>query len=319
VQFPDVPVTSVQTHPDQDLPPWAFPLLLALLMLAWLTLRSLPETAGSKAATNPGWMNQVAAGTADLTPLGRNAFGFEELRNKVDGSVLIRIPAGPFTMGSEDEEAFQNESPSRQLFLDDFLIGKTPVTNEQFGSFCQATGSTPSRETLDWAARSGPRAPVVHLTWHEANNYCRWAGLRLPTESEWEKAARGPQARRYPWGDTLALDRAWHEANSQGRPREVGVLDRGASPFGCLDMAGNVWEWCLGWAEPTPDGTETVVSGRKPWRVARGGAWTNGTWSLRTSLRLPVDPDLPHSSLGFRVALTPPGEASSAPLAGGPR
>ncbi len=311
---PDAPVRSFETHPDRDLPNWAFPLLLAFVALVWLTLRALPEPTGATAS--PDGTDEVIAGTADLVPLGRNSSGYEELRNRVDGSVLIRIPAGPFVMGAEEEEAFQNEAPLRQVHLDQYLIGKTPVTNEQFERFCQSVQSMPSRKSLDWAARSGPRAPAVHLTWQEAYNYCRWAGLRLPTETEWEKAARGPQARRYPWGDTLDPDRAWHEGNSQGRPREVGVLKQGASPFGCLDMAGNVWEWCLGWEESPPDASGQEGPGRKPRRVARGGAWDSGLWSLRTSLRLPVDPRVPHASLGFRVALTPPGQASGSPPPG---
>ncbi len=301
---PDAPVRSLQADTDRDLPNWAFPLLLAFVTLVWLTLSPLPEPTTSK--PRPEGSPEVAAGTADLVSLGRNAFGYEELRNQVDGSILIRVPAGPFAMGSDEEEAFPNEAPLRQVDLEQYLIGKTPVTNEQFDRFCQATRSTPSGKSRDWAARSGPRAPAVHLTWQEAHAYCRWAGLRLPTEAEWEKAARGPQARRYPWGDTLDPARAWHEGNSQGRPREVGLLDQGASPFGCLDMAGNVWEWCLGWEERAADENTEEGRGSRARRVARGGSWNNGPWSLRTSLRLPVDPELPHASLGFRVALTPP-------------
>lgn len=305
------------TDPDRDFPRWAFPLLLGLLLLAWAFLRGLPEPAG--AGAGPEMAGGFVAGRPDLIPLGRNAQGYEELRNRVDGSVLIRVPAGPFTMGSEDEEAFPNEAPSRQVFLDEYLIGKTPVTNEQFERFCQANGWPMPAMSREWGLRSGPGAPVVHLTWQEAEAYCRWAGLRLPSEPEWEKAARGPEPRRYPWGDDLEPDLAWHEANSQGRPREVGALESGASPFGCLDMAGNVWEWCLGWEERVPGAGGEEEPGTRPWRMARGGSWNNGTWSLRTSLRLPADPQLPHSSLGFRVALTPPDQDSGALPRGGPR
>ncbi|MGI5842599.1 MAG: formylglycine-generating enzyme family protein [Candidatus Xenobium sp.] len=296
---------SLEADTDRDhLPNWAFTLLLVFVTLVWLTLCALPEPTGSQARMEGD--PEVAAGKADLISLGRNSFGYEELRNQVDGSILIRIPAGPFAMGSEEEEAFPNETPLRQVYLEEFLIGKTPITNEQFNRFCQATRSMPSGKSQDWATRSGPRAPVVHLTWHEAHAYCRWAGLRLPTEPEWEKSARGPQGRRYPWGDTLIPDRAWHEGNSQGRPREVGLLDQGASPFGCLDMAGNVWEWCLGWEERAADESVEEGPASRPRRMARGGSWKNEPWSLRTSLRLPVEPELSHPSLGFRVALTPP-------------
>lgn len=265
--------------------------------------RSQSEARKSEASSDPIASVPVFP-PPGLWRAGRNAQGFEEFQNQ-DGSILILVPEGPFTMGSEDSGAFETEAPLHRLTLPSYLIGKTPITNEQFSLF---VSETEYRVQGIWS-KSGKgwskEAPAVGVTWQDAQAYCRWAGLSLPTEAEWEKAARGEDARAYPWGQVPVPEAAWHDGNSQGRPHEVGQLPQGASPYGCLDMAGNVWEWCSSLHRPYPyredDGREAPES--HDFRVLRGGSYAHPTKDLRCALRARSAPNTALECFGFRPVL----------------
>lgn len=241
-----------------------------------------------------------------LEPVGQDA-----VRNSRDGSILVRVPAGPFLMGSNDAEAYDDEKPLHQVVLEEFWIGRHAVTNEQFQRFVSQTGYQAGPRWRDSAAEWGSRAPVVHVSWKDAQAYCTWAGLRLPTEAEWEKAARGTSGRKFPWGDRWEPDRAWFLENSDGRVHPVDTRPQGASPYGCLNMAGNIWEWTRSVYRPLPydphDGREDPESSGP--RTSRGGAWYTYSRSLRCSRRCPEIPTVRGNSFGFRVAASPAREA----------
>jgi formylglycine-generating enzyme required for sulfatase activity len=216
---------------------------------------------------------------------------------------MVEIPAGPFLMGSTDadELAFDDEQPQHELRLETYWIGQTEVTNAQFRPFVEGDGYTNPdywteagwswREAENitqpafWedADRNGDQQPVVGINWYEAVAYARWLSAqtgheyRLPTEAEWEKAARGTDGRIWPWGDD------WEAANCNcdrtiGRTTPVGQYPEGASPYGALDMAGNVFEWtATEWGKDYPyiqeDGWIAAYLAREGVRVLRGGSW----------------------------------------------
>ena len=218
-----------------------------------------------------------------------------------DGTEMVLVPAGEFWMGSDE---YDDEKPRHRLHLDAYYIDRYETTNALYGRFLQATGrAAPSY----WNSSqfSGESQPVVGVTWHDADAYCRWAGKRLPTEAEWEKAARGTDGRKYPWGDQWDSSRE----NSQGklgRSVAVGSYPTGASPYGVHDMAGNVWEWVADWydanyykrsPERNPMGPESGSS-----RGLRGGSWRNDPFFLRTADRFNRTPDDRNYNVGFRCA-----------------
>src|SRR5262249_50320248 len=151
------------------------------------------------------------------------------------GAVLIYIPADDFTMGDAD----QQDNPLRTIFLEGYWIYRVPVTVAQYLRFCQETErAVPMMPPWGWKDHH----PIVNIRWHDASAYCDWAGMALPTEAQWEKAARGTDGRKYPWGNDWEVG-----PNRCARARvstsPVGSYLKGASPYGVLDMAGNVWEW----------------------------------------------------------------------------
>ncbi len=228
--------------------------------------------------------------------------GVQQVHDK-DGSVLIQIPAGTFTMGSEEADAEESEKPVRTLNLPEFWIGRTEVTNSQFERFVSETGHDAGSVWKAEAGKWGPKAPVLGVSWEDAQAYCRWAGLRLPTEAEWEKAARGTEGNKYPWGPEWDLKKAWVLDSTGGKVREVGSLPAGASPFGCLDMAGSANEWCQDWYDRYPGSDHQDEAFGTRYRVSRGGCWyNNGPEETRTSARQPFLPDERLSGSGFRVA-----------------
>ena len=222
-----------------------------------------------------------------------------------DGSRLVWIEPGRFLMGNDDVrgEEQQDEPPVHEVRLTRrYAIGEREVTWGQFRRFCAATGRAPPEPAFPVTDDH----PVHHVTWHDARAYCAWAGLRLPTEAEWERAAAGPTRRRYPWGDEPAPGRAnWlglddgHETTAP-----AGALAGDRSPDGCLDMSGNVREWVADRHGPYPAGPVDDPSGPVggDLRVARGGAWSNEPGFGRTTNRKRLDPGFSHPAVGFRVA-----------------
>lgn len=233
---------------------------------------------------------------------------------------LVTIPAGEFLRGSIEHS---DEKPVQTLRLAEFQIGKTPVTVGMYQEFVRANPAYKS----SWAQRPGqmPLAPaggvwngrwfgceshpMVNVSWDDALAFARWAGMALPTEAQWEKAARGTDGRRFPWGS------GWSEGNAHTSKRSLGDVEgtapvgsspRGASPYGVLDMVGNVWEWCADWYHPDayksapssdPTGPSTGTE-----RVLRGGSWRNFLPAdFRCTNRERSQPEVKNILVGFRL------------------
>ncbi|MGB8645745.1 MAG: bifunctional serine/threonine-protein kinase/formylglycine-generating enzyme family protein [Anaerolineae bacterium] len=222
---------------------------------------------------------------------------------------LVRVPAGEFLMGSKaDMQVSSDEKPQHKVYLDEYLIGKYPVTVAQFAAFVQATG----HKVAVGDAQHKANHPVVNVSWDDVVAFCKWASqvtgraVRLSTEAEWEKAARGTDGRIYPWGNTFDQNLL---NSAEGRKRDttlVGSYPKGVSPYGALDMAGNVWEWCADWFakdyyenSPAQNPTGPNVGS---YRVVRGGSFDFLQYGARCALRGNSDPGNLDNSLGFRVA-----------------
>ena len=241
-----------------------------------------------------------------LEPLGVNAAGHREFRNIRTGSVMILVPAGPFVSRASDD--VETPGPARQVRLGAFLIGKTEVSVEDYWRFGYQAGNRPQSGLKHGDDGEFARRPMIRLTWHEARRYCEWAGGRLPTALEWERAAGGPEGWTYPWGE----DPPRPELASYGGGNlqwvltperfmeDVGSFPAGASPVGALDMAGNIYEWTSDVHEPTADDPT-------PDRVMKGGnAYSEGI-QMRTWHRRGWAPNVPEA-IGFRLAMdVPPG------------
>jgi formylglycine-generating enzyme required for sulfatase activity len=227
-------------------------------------------------------------------------------------------------------ELFRHEAPRHRVLLDDYYIDQHEVTNAMFEQFVQATRhqTTAEREGRGnlWRLRDGrwqwvvlqgatwrapggrgtralPTHPVVHVSWDDAAAYCRWAGKRLPTEAEWEKAARGTEGRLFPWGNTWVSERT-NGLMMLRTTTPVGSYPTGASPYGVLDMAGNVIEWVSDWFAPDYFGRSPSVGPTGPAtgtsRVVRGGAWNGPLLYLRSAYRYATTPSTSSDALGFR-------------------
>lgn len=247
--------------------------------------------------------------TPPPTPAVPPSLAGEERIHESDGTVLLYIPGGEYTIGDEDLEWSR---PAHRVLLSPYWIGKYPVTNRQYAGFLEASPDQPRPESWDNPRFNQPEQPVVGVSWHEAFAYCRWASLSLPSEAQWEAAARGTDERRYPWGDSSPDVRRANFGNRVGAPSPVGGYPAGAGAFGGLDQAGNVWEWCLdGWALELYRGREDrmrdpVVKGDPSVRPVRGGSWANPAGDLTCALRNRSTAKQRVNDQGFRCVLVPP-------------
>ena len=225
-------------------------------------------------------------------------------------------------MGSaaSDPAAYAGESPIHPVFLKDFWIDRTEVTNATYAlcvsaGACQAPAKTTSyTRSAYYGNRDFADYPVIFVTWNDATAYCQWAGGQLPTEAQWEKAARGTDGRPYPWGMALP-DRDLLNYNVQvGDTTEVGRYPAGASPYGALDMAGNVWEWVEDWYQPDYFAHSPLRDPLGPdhglGRVMKGGSWNVTAQTARVAVRGRRTPDYAYDNVGFPlcpIAVCPPG------------
>ena len=217
---------------------------------------------------------------------------------------------------------FSDEYPDRLIFLDSYWIDIYEVTNEKYLEFVLATGhrfaldetcdSDKCRDGNLWQGASFPprieRQPVTQVSWSDADAYCRWRGKRLPSEAEWEKAARGPSGNIYPWGSGSPKNRATYGRKWRGvfTMTDVGAYSRGVSLYGLHDMAGNVWEWVDDWYDLKYYSWRRKKNPRGPaegkFKVVRGGSWVNYPDSLRSSFRRWSQPEVRFNDTGFRCA-----------------
>lgn len=221
---------------------------------------------------------QIPAGTARVNPK--------------DGAMMVWVPAGSFMMGADASVDIASVKPRHKVYLDGYWIYKTEVTVAQFQHFCTVTGyPMPKAPPWGWIDNH----PIINIRWKDAAAYAKWAGASLPTEAQWEKAARGTDGRIFPWGndwDPKKLHCANTTISSGLRIREklketdhtvpVGSYPAGASPYSCLDMAGNAREWCIDWYDEkyyhhspsrNPQGPKSIDDMTEDRRVMRGGSW----------------------------------------------
>ena len=288
---------------------------------------SVPTLVATETQPQSTATTQPTAKPSELTS------GTQKISEK-DQMAQVYIPAGEFTMGSNDPDSkitwtggrAAPEIPVNKVTLDSYWMDKFEVTTGQYATCVTAGGCKPPHLTKYYI---GPNYygnpefsnyPVIFVDWYMATAYCKWAGRRLPTEAEWEKAARGTDGRKYPWGnEPISGDRAnfcdvncpktfanpnYDDGYKVTAP--VGSYPKGASPYGVMDMAGNVWEWTstiiMAYPYSATDGREDP--NMRAERVWRGGTWSDGTWWLHSALRYRAVQTYFYGNLGFRCAST---------------
>jgi len=232
---------------------------------------------------------------------------------------MTEIPAGEFIMGLSENDIkditrniggqkaeLQSALPQHKVRLSPFYIDKLEVTNKEYKKFIEATGHQPPEE--GWEDGSPPKRkeshPVTFVTFNDAEAYCKWAGKRLPTEAEWERAARGTDGRYFPWGNKYKRKSYANTNKSRNRgTTKVGSFKKGASPDGCYDMAGNVWEWTSSYYLPYPNSPHKDEFYGKERRVLRGGSWDDPVNYAITAIRIKVTPNSSDELSGFRCAM----------------
>lgn len=271
------------------------------------------------------WALDVGDVKQEWTPEGKK-LAAERIKLPAHDEMVV-IPAGEFLMGSNkkvDRLAYQAEMPQRTIYLDAYEIDKYEVTTVQYLKYVLANNLDPQ---VDWKFDGGNfqetmvNHPIMHVTWFEADAYCKWAGKRLPTEAEWEKAARGADGRIYPWGNQPAgltranFGRTGLSGPVRDRPERlllyppiisVDKYDNAVSPYGLFQMVGNVAEWVADWYDKdyyktgpdrNPKGPETGTH-----KAFRGGGWIDSTPTVRVAQRNGTDPKTSMNWLGFRCA-----------------
>jgi iron(II)-dependent oxidoreductase len=244
----------------------------------------------------------------------------------------VRIPGGPARMGSTAEEieaayqearlrsslleryTFELEAPAHEVELTPFDISRYEITNTQYRAFVEATGHAQPHGLNDepiWGHEGfdGDDNPVVGVSWWDARAFAGWVDAELPTEAQWERAARGVERRKFPWGDRSPTPGHANFARRLNHTAPVGSYERGATPNGVHDMGGNVWEWCRDEDDPRyyansprrdplnlPDPSSPAD------RVIRGGSWDQGVAFMRSALRFKFHPRATHKTIGFRIA-----------------
>ena len=230
-----------------------------------------------------------------------------------DGAPMVLVPAGEFMMGSraDDQSADDNERPAHRVYLDAYYIDQYEVTTARYAKFFKATNRPqPEYWSADVVSDHGNK-PVVGVDWTDATAYCSWAGKRLPTEAEWEKAARGTDQRLYPWGNQPPNEQRAKffrrgDFQDYGELTDVGSYEAGKSPYGVYDMAGNVWEWTADWYDEKYYSKSPEKNPKGPssgeYRVVRGGGWIIVSVDVRYATRSRLTPALRRNTVGFRCA-----------------
>lgn len=240
--------------------------------------------------------------TPSPTPLPEGISDIDPAGNKIP---MRLVPSGEFLMGSEHGDL--DESPLHKIYLNSYYIDKYEVTNALYKACVETGVCQEPTDTTYYRRETGEQKPVVYVSWEMAQNYCKWRDARLPTEAEWEKAARGTDGRVYPWGSEDSCKHA-NYSSCRGDIIEVGYWQYSPSPYGIYDMTGNVWEWVSDWYlenyyQKTPsDNPLGPTSGNS--HVVRGGSWETGGDNVTTSERGGVDRE--NNKIGFRCAKDAP-------------
>lgn len=312
------PIAAPAPPPERT---WAyaiagFTLALALAAPAAYLATRPPPTPPAPASPPASVLETPASSSrppSRWTPLEEHppdASGLVTWTSSTDGAPMVHVPAGPSIRGTN--EVGPDERPIRTIHLDEFWIDRFEVTNRLYDRFVAATNHAPRERHPRQPTLDAPDNPVISVTWQDAVDYCLWAGKRLPTEAEWEKAARGPAGNRYPWGQEEPGARTANMADPMGVSPDshdltapVGKFPAGMSPYGAHDMAGNAWEWCSDWYgdkyyADSPDRNPTGPDGGR-WRVSRGGSHVSYmNTDLLPSYRKKGEPLARHLDQGFR-------------------
>lgn len=269
-------------------------------------------------------MRPVTFPMTGLLLAGVLSVGAADSQSGKDGAPMIRIPEGAFVMGSSD--GLPNERPEHTVWLDAYSIDQYEVTMALYAQFLKDTQRSPPPLWDEDAVASSGNRPAVGVSWEDADAYCRWAGKQLPTEAQWEKAARGTDGRRYPWGQmqpfvdianynrgqwvSYAITLQPVDTGVEGMSVRHGTKTGGKSPYGLFHTAGNAAEWVADWydreyyqksPERNPKGPE---AGEK--KLIRGGSWADLPAGIRTSIRIAAEPDFRDLTVGFRCSMTAP-------------
>jgi eukaryotic-like serine/threonine-protein kinase len=247
--------------------------------------------------------------TSTITKSPAPAIGPTQI-SQLDGMIMLYIPSGEFTMGSD--QGWPEQKPVHMVKLDEFWIDQTEVTNGMY-ALCVKSGKCRSPKQINSNMRPSyyndltyDPYPVIFVTWTDANNYCKWAGKRLPSEAEWEKAARGTDGRVYPWGNITPNKSLANFNMDIGDTQPVGSYPKGQSPYGALDMAGNVQEWVNDWYGPTYYVSSPKENPPGPangnFRMLRGGSWFYNEFYNRSAYRNSLVPNGSAYDVGFRCA-----------------
>jgi formylglycine-generating enzyme required for sulfatase activity len=285
--------------------------LVVIVILAGMALAATPtpKAGGWGFTTDSGDETPGPPGTPVMgqTPTASSvldvSLGDTQTR-AIDDMEMVFVPGGEFQMGSTDadQNAHDDEKPQHIVYLDAYWMDRYEVSNAQYRQ-CVVAGACQASTDQD-ILYNRPEQPVVTVNWSDADTYCRWAGARLPSEAEWEKAARGTDGRVYPWGNDWEDDRANTFDTGLYRPAVVGSYPEGASWIGALDMAGNVWEWVSDWYGDYPSGKQVNPTGPASgdYRVLRGGSWFDSSDGVRCASRFLRSPIYGEVNTGFRCA-----------------
>jgi len=270
--------------------------LLYVVLIIGVTITACVPLASEPTATLVPSITPAPTNTPEPTP-SPTALPPEITDSK--GVEMVLVPEGEFTMGNDNVD--DDEKPAHQIFLDTYYIDKYEVTNAAYKICVEAGVCDQPTDTDNYNNSQYAQHPVVYVNWYMAETYCEWQGARLPTEAEWEKAARGTDGQTYPWGDE-EIDNTFANYNGSDT-QKVGSYPKGASPYGAYDMAGNVLEWVADWYDTYPGNTD-----RSDWhygtsfRVSRGGSWLDSSNGVRSANRWSLDPYLNKNLYGFRCA-----------------
>lgn len=219
---------------------------------------------------------------------------------------MILIPEGQFIMGSN--KRFPDEGPMHIAYTEKFYLDKFEVTNAQYLKFAQETERRLPDHLRNGVIPPGrENHPVIYVNWYDANDYCHWAGKRLPTDIEWEKGARGTDGRTFPWGNEFDARKANVPQLGLRSTTPVGSFPEGKSPYGLYDMAGNVWEWTESWYKAYPGNKRPTENYGERYKVVKGGSWIDCSF-YRCGISAPVfnrgffKPETRNNSFGFRCA-----------------